>query len=60
MDQLLINPDYPHILSTLIFLPLAGAILLLFVRNEYFARYWALGITMLTAILPFPWLKRLT
>ncbi len=57
MDQLLINPDYPHILSTLIFLPLAGAILLLFVRNEYFARYWALGITMLTAILSIPLVK---
>ncbi len=57
MDQLLINPDYPHILSTLIFLPLAGAILLLFVRNEYFARYWALGITTLTAILSIPLIK---
>lgn len=54
MDQLLINPDYPHILSTLIFLPLAGAILLLFIRNEYFARYWALGISTLTAILSIP------
>jgi len=54
MDQLLINPEYPHILSTLIFLPLAGAILLLFVRNEFFARYWALGVTILTAILSIP------
>lgn len=57
MDQLLINPDYPHILSTLIFLPLAGAILLLFVRNEFFARYWALGITTLTALLSIPLIK---
>jgi len=54
MDQLLINPNYPHILSTLIFLPLAGAVLLLFVKNEFFARYWALGITALTAILSIP------
>ena len=54
MDQLLINPEYPHILSTLIFLPLAGAVLLLFVRNEFFARYWALGVTILTAILSIP------
>jgi NADH-quinone oxidoreductase subunit M len=54
MDQLLINPNYPHILSTLIFLPLAGALLLLFVQNEYFARYWALGISALTAILSLP------
>lgn len=57
MDQLLFNPDYPHILSILIFLPLAGAILLLFVRNEFFARYWALGITSLTAILSIPMLR---
>lgn len=57
MDQLLFNPDYPHILSMLIFLPLAGAILLLFIRNEYFARYWALGITTLTAILSIPLLR---
>lgn len=54
MDQLLINPNYPHILSTLIFLPLAGALLLLLVQNEYFARYWALGISSLTAILSLP------
>ncbi|MDD3814013.1 MAG: NADH-quinone oxidoreductase subunit M [Desulfocapsaceae bacterium] len=54
MDQLLINPNYPHILSTLIFLPLVGALLLLFVKNEFFARYWALGITALTAILSIP------
>ncbi len=54
MDQLLINPEYPHILSTLIFLPLAGALLLLLVRNEFFARYWALGVTLLTAILSIP------
>ena len=54
MDQLLINPNYPHILSTLIFLPLAGALLLFFVQNEYFARFWALGIATLTAILSIP------
>ena len=28
--------DYPHILSILIFLPLAGSLLLLFVQNEFF------------------------
>ncbi len=54
MDQLLINPDYPHILSTLIFLPLAGALLLLFIKNDSFARYWTLGITAVTAILSIP------
>lgn len=54
MDQLLFHPDYPYILSTLIFLPLAGAFLLLFVQNESFARFWALGITTLTAILSIP------
>ncbi|MEA3468651.1 MAG: NADH-quinone oxidoreductase subunit M [Thermodesulfobacteriota bacterium] len=57
MDQLLINPDYPHILSTLIFLPLAGALVLLFIKNDSFARYGALGITTLTAILSIPLLK---
>ncbi|HIP39135.1 MAG TPA: NADH-quinone oxidoreductase subunit M [Desulfocapsa sulfexigens] len=57
MDQLLINPDYPHILSWLIFLPLAGALVLLFVRKESFARYWALAITTLTAILSIPLIK---
>ena len=54
MDQLLINPNYPHILSALIFLPLAGALLLLLVQNEYFARFWALGIATLTALLSIP------
>jgi NADH-quinone oxidoreductase subunit M len=54
MDQLLFNPNYPCILSTLVFLPLAGALLLLFVHNESFARLWALGITTLTAILSIP------
>jgi len=54
MDQLLFNPSYPHILSTLIFLPLAGALLLLFINNDFFARYWALGITALTAVLSLP------
>ncbi|KAF0187651.1 MAG: NADH dehydrogenase subunit [Desulfobulbaceae bacterium] len=54
MDQLLFNSDYPYILSTLIFLPLAGALILLFVQNEFFARYWALGVTTLTAILSIP------
>ncbi len=54
MDQLLFNPNHPYILSTLIFLPLAGALLLLFVQNEAFARYWALGVTTLTAVLSVP------
>ncbi|MBC8208340.1 MAG: NADH-quinone oxidoreductase subunit M [Desulfobulbaceae bacterium] len=54
MDQLLIHPDYPRILSTLIFLPLAGALVLLFVKKESFARFWALGVTILTALLSLP------
>lgn len=57
MDQLLFNQQYPHILSWLIFLPLAGATLLLFVRNESFARYWALGVTIATAIISIPLLR---
>jgi NADH-quinone oxidoreductase subunit M len=54
MDQLLFNPNHPYILSTLIFLPLAGALLLLFVQNEAFARFWALGVSTLTAVLSIP------
>ncbi len=52
MDQLLMNSGFP-ILSVLIFLPLAGALLLLFVRNESMSRYLALAVTSLVALLSF-------
>jgi len=50
MDQLLINSGFP-ILSVLIFLPLAGALLLLFVKNESLCRYLALAVTSVVGIL---------
>lgn len=50
MDQLLINPGFP-ILSVLIFLPLAGALLLLFIKNEAMCRNIALATTAATGIL---------
>jgi NADH-quinone oxidoreductase subunit M len=50
MDQLLLNQGFP-LLSTLIFLPLVGSLVLFFVRHDSFARYWALAITSLVALL---------
>lgn len=50
MDQLLMNSGFP-ILSVLIFLPLAGALLLLFVKNESMCRYLALLTTGIVALL---------
>jgi len=50
MDQLLLNPGFP-LLSTLIFLPLAGVIPLLIIKNDSFSRYWALAITTAVAVL---------
>ncbi len=51
MDQLLHYPAFPKLLSTLIFLPLVGAIPLLFVKNDKFTRYWAMIVTSLVALL---------
>ena len=50
MDQLLINSGLP-ILSILIFLPLAGALLLLLVKNESLCRYFALATTSIVGLL---------
>lgn len=50
MDQLLLNQGFP-LLSTLIFLPLAGSLLLFVVRDPHFARYWTLAVTCLVALL---------
>ncbi len=49
MDQLLINSGFP-ILSVLIFMPLAGALLLLFIKNESACRYFALVVTSIVAL----------
>ncbi|KJR99385.1 MAG: NADH:ubiquinone oxidoreductase subunit M [Desulfobulbaceae bacterium BRH_c16a] len=50
MDQLLMNSGFP-ILSVLIFLPLAGALLLLFMKNESMCRYVALITSSVVALL---------
>ncbi|MDK9709384.1 MAG: NADH-quinone oxidoreductase subunit M [Desulforhopalus sp.] len=50
MDQLLINSGFP-ILSVLIFLPLAGTLLLLFIKQEEVCRYYTLAITSFVALL---------
>jgi NADH-quinone oxidoreductase subunit M len=49
MDLLLIKEGFP-LLSFLIFLPLAGAVVLLLYQGETFARLWTLAITSLTAL----------
>ena len=49
MDLLLIKEGFP-LLSFLIFLPLAGAMVLLFFHGEAFARLWAMVVTSLTAV----------
>ncbi len=51
MDQtLILNEGFP-ILSALIFLPLAGALVMLFIKNDSFCRFWALGVTSIVALL---------
>ncbi len=50
MDQLLINSGFP-ILSVLIFLPLVGALVLLFVENEELCRKLALATTSIVGLL---------
>ncbi|MEE4240116.1 MAG: NADH-quinone oxidoreductase subunit M [Desulfopila sp.] len=51
MDQLLTYPEFPHLLSILIFLPLIGIVPLLFSANDSFSRYWTLIITAVVALL---------
>jgi len=50
MDQLLLNTGFP-ILSVIIFLPLAGALLLLFTKNDTICKNIALLVTSLVAII---------
>ncbi len=51
MDQLLTYPEFPHLLSILIFLPLVGVVPLLFVNNDVFSRNWTLVVTSIAALL---------
>lgn len=51
MDQLLAYPEFPHLLSILIFLPLLGIVPLLLVNNDTFSRNWTLIVTAIVALL---------
>ena len=55
MEQYLLfnSSDFP-VLSTLVLLPLAGAIVCLFIRNEIFLKLWGLAVTTATMALSLP------
>ncbi|MDD5758498.1 MAG: NADH-quinone oxidoreductase subunit M [Desulfobulbaceae bacterium] len=53
MDFLVMNEGFP-LLSALIFLPLFGALVTMFLPSEQAARLWSLLITSITAILSIP------
>ena len=53
-DFLIVRDGVVPFLSLLIFMPLAGALVLLLVENEDFAKLWALAVTVLTAIWSLP------
>lgn len=53
MDFLIMNQGQWPILSILMFLPLVGALSLLFIPQRDFAKHWAFGISTITAILSF-------
>jgi NADH-quinone oxidoreductase subunit M len=53
MELIMNNPGYP-VLSTLIFLPVAGALILLFLRQEAVIKWFALIISLCTFILSIP------
>jgi NADH-quinone oxidoreductase subunit M len=54
MDFLILNHLGFPILSVLIFLPLAGGILMLLFPGETVAKYWALAVTLATAAISLP------
>ena len=53
-DFLIMNTLGYSILSWLIFLPLAGVIPLLFLKNDEAAKYWTLFITLVIAVISLP------
>lgn len=53
MDCFCINVEWP-ILSVLIFLPLAGVLILPLLRNDWLAKAWTLAVTLLTMVLSLP------
>ena len=57
MDFLIINQGFP-LLSLLIFLPLAGALILLIMPSDQTARLWSLAVTVATAVFSLPLYSR--
>ncbi|MDA8160610.1 MAG: NADH-quinone oxidoreductase subunit M [Desulfobacteraceae bacterium] len=53
MDFLVMHQGFP-LLSALIFLPLAGAVIGMFLPSESSARFWALLVTIANALLSIP------
>ncbi|MBI5558544.1 MAG: NADH-quinone oxidoreductase subunit M [Deltaproteobacteria bacterium] len=53
MDFLIMNEGFP-LLSTIVFLPLAGAIILLLLPGENVQRSWTMLVTMVTAAISLP------
>ena len=53
-EFLIIKDGVPPFLSILIFLPLAGALVMLISSNANFARLWALLVTIVTAAVSMP------
>lgn len=53
-DFLIVKDGVVPFLSLLIFMPLVGVLVLLFVENDDFAKIWALVVTGLTAIWSLP------
>jgi len=53
-DVLIIKDGVMPFLSILIFLPLAGALVLLFSNNDHFARIWSLVVTLVVAVCSLP------
>ncbi len=53
-DFLIVKDGVLPFLSILIFLPLAGALVLLLFNNDHFAKIWSLVVTLLTALCSIP------
>lgn len=54
MDNIILNNYWYPILSTIVFLPVAGALLLLFIRNNTFIRWTSLAVTVATFVAALP------
>ncbi|MBU4261728.1 MAG: NADH-quinone oxidoreductase subunit M [Proteobacteria bacterium] len=57
MDFLIMNEGFP-LLSTIVFLPLAGALVLLFLPGENVQRIWAMAVTSVNALISLPLYSR--